>query len=126
MPLLNNQPKSEEELKLLAKWNKVRRYVFTHFGKKPDLNALLFLIGMNEVGKQQANYSKEEKQDLMHVAICKLFEADGYFSFEKKDNEGWPHYQVLKHLPKSALNEQENLIKQKIIHYFESLKIIEF
>ena len=42
------------------------------FGKKPDLEAILFLIGMQEYGQLKDKFTKEQKQDLMHVAVCLL------------------------------------------------------
>ena len=70
--------KSEKELKLQERWFDVRRVVKTRFEKRPDINAILFLIGINELGFIKETWEKEEKQDLMHVAICALFEKDGF------------------------------------------------
>src|SRR6188472_126179 len=79
-----------EEWQLEFEWLRVRHWVKDRFGKKelPDLNAVLFVIGMQEVGKALPKYTKEEKQDLMHVAICHLLEEEGYFQFEGFDADG--------------------------------------
>lgn len=122
MPLLNEN--SATDLKLMEDWFAVRRFVKNQFGKRPDINAILFLIGINELGKHQAEWSKEEKQHLMHVAICKLFESEGYYRFEKLDEEGWPHYFNLKPLPNIHLKNQEALLKQKIVSYFKEKEYI--
>ncbi len=47
--------------------------------KPKDLNAVLFIIGVQELGKGARNFSKEEKQDLMHIAICKVLSLAGYY-----------------------------------------------
>lgn len=116
---LLRQGKSEKELQLQAKWFEVRRFVKEKFKKRPDINAILFLIGMNEVGIVKETWEKEEKQDLMHVAICTLFIKEGYYKLKSIDQEGWPHYEKQKDLPNMLLKEQENTLKAKIIDYFE-------
>jgi hypothetical protein len=89
-------------------------------GKRPkDLNAVLFLIGVQELGKGAINYSKEEKQDLMHIAICKLMSLEGYYQLEGVDQEGWPHWKLIKKLPHFDLMEQEKLLKVQALEYFE-------
>jgi hypothetical protein len=88
------------------------------FGKKPDVETILFLIGVQESGFNQLKYTKEQKQDLMHVAVCALLESSGFFEFESKDDEGWPHYKQLKHMPPMDAIQQENFLKDHILLYF--------
>jgi hypothetical protein len=99
-------------------WNLEARLV-ERFGKKPDVEAILFLIGIQETGFMQKIISKEQKQDLMHVAICTVLLQSDYYSLEGKDGDGWPHYKQLKELPVMALPEQENFLKDHILLYFE-------
>ncbi|HEY8401574.1 MAG TPA: hypothetical protein VIK89_09950 [Cytophagaceae bacterium] len=100
------------------KWKQVELKFIRLTGKKPNLNTILFLIGVQEVGKGKRQYKKEEKQDLMHVAICKLLSLSGFYELEGYDEEGWPHYKLLKPLPHFDLLEQEKLLKMHIIEYF--------
>ncbi|MCD8528888.1 MAG: hypothetical protein LRY27_02720 [Chitinophagales bacterium] len=116
MPLLNN---NEKDISHLEDWLAVRRFVKETFGKRPDINAILFLIGMNEVGQVKETWSKEEKQELMHVAVCRLFENEGYYQFMSEDKDGWPHFENIKPLPNIHLKEQETWLKEKIIQYFK-------
>src|SRR5688572_6596501 len=83
-----------EDWQVDFEWLRVRHWVKDRFkkGDLPDLNAVLFLIGMQEVGRTQQKYTKEEKQDLMHVAICHLLSEEGYFEFLGMDEDGWPHW----------------------------------
>ena len=120
MPLLNEH-KSEDDKSFALRWYEVRNRVKNEFGQRPDINVMLFLIGMNEVGIVKEKWEKEEKQDLMHVAVCKLFESEGYFTLEGTDDDGWPHYEANKNIPKLVLKEQDELLKRKIVEYFESL-----
>lgn len=121
MPLLSkniNEPNATEG------WFAVRKFIKDRFGKRPDINAILFLIGMNELGVFKEKWEKEEKQDLMHIALCKLFEDEGFYKFLYKDEEGWPHYQNLKPMPDIHLKDQEALLKEKIVQYFNKNKLI--
>lgn len=118
MPLLNEN-NADVDLKLQEDWFAVRRFLKSQFNKRPDLNAILFLIGMNEVGKTKENWQKEEKQDLMHVAICRLFEPDGFYTETHKDADGWPHFECLKPMPKIDIKKQDGLLKKQITRYFK-------
>ena len=55
----------------------------------------------------------------MHIAICTLLEPYGYYSFEGRDEEGWPHFRKVEDLPALAAADQETLIKRAIIQYFQ-------
>ena len=104
---------------LQQRWWDLEAKLLERFGKKPDVEAVLFLIGMQETGFMQDNISKEQKQDLMHVAVCTLLSQSGYYILEGNDEEGWPHFKQLKELPEFSLIEQENFLKDHILLYFE-------
>lgn len=88
--------------------------------KKPkDINAILFLIGVQELGQGTRSFTKEEKQDLMHIAICKILSKDGFYELEGTDQDGWPHWILKQKLPYVNLLEQEKLLKMYILDYFE-------
>jgi hypothetical protein len=104
---------------LQARWWKLEEKLMERFGKKPDMESILFLIGIQELGDIQAKFSKEQKQDLMHVAVCTLLAPSGYYELEKVDEEGWPHYRQLKSLPPMDLLTQENFMKDHVLMYFD-------
>jgi len=103
-----------------SRWWSLEEKLMSRFGKKPDMEAILFLIGIQEVGDFQTKFSKEQKQDLMHVAVCTLLSPSGYYELEMVDEEGWPHYRQLKSLPVFNFIEQENFMKDHILIYFEN------
>jgi len=121
MPLLNDKNKSDEEKSFSLRWYEVRNRVKEQFGQRPDINAMLFIIGMNEVGIVKEKWEKEEKQDLMHVALCKMLSTEGYYKLMGNDDDGWPHYEAVQGLPPLDLKEQDELLKRKIVEYFEAL-----
>ena len=102
-------------------WLRVKHLVKDTMGLKqlPDLNGILFLIGMQELGRWKEDFSKEEKQDLMHIAVCRLLSYDGYYEFVGRDGDGWPHYKLLKGVPEKGVKNQETLLKHKVIQYFD-------
>ncbi|MDB5246294.1 MAG: hypothetical protein JWQ40_688 [Segetibacter sp.] len=104
---------------LQTRWWNLEAKLVERFGKKPDMEAILFLIGMQETGFVQKKITKEQKQDLMHVAVCTLLSQSGYYLLEGKDEEGWPHFKQLKEIPALQLIEQENFLKDHVLLYFE-------
>ena len=102
-----------------TRWWDLERKLMEKFGKKPDLESILFLIGLQETGLSQEKISKEQKQDLMHVAVCTVLQPSGYFIFEGKDPDNWPHFKQVKEMPAYNLPEQENFLKDHILLYFE-------
>jgi hypothetical protein len=108
-----------------SRWWALEEKLMIRFGKKPDMEAILFLIGIQEVGDFRTKFSKEQKQDLMHVAVCSLLSPSGYYELEMVDEEGWPHYRQLKTLPVFNFIEQENFMKDHILLYFENQELNE-
>jgi len=111
----------KKDLELERKWQALRLALKDNVGRKPkDMNAILFLIGVQELGKGPHSFSKEDKQDLMHIAICKVLSLSGFYRLEGTDENGWPHWVLEKKLPHFDLLEQEKLLKMHVIEYFEN------
>ena len=113
---------SEELIELEKKWLALRQKLKQQFGKAPDMNALLMLIGIRELGSLKTKFTKEEKQDLMHIATCRLLSTSGYYELEGLDKEGWPHWNVIRKLPVMNLQQQEDLLKEHILDYFNEME----
>lgn len=110
----------KKDLELEKSWQILLGKLGRIVGKKPkDLNSILFLIGTQELGQGKKSFSKEEKQDLMHIAICKVLSYSGFYELEGLDEDGWPHWKLKKELPHFDLLEQEKLLKMHILEYFE-------
>ena len=106
----------KRDLEQERNWNTLLVELERIVGKKPkDLNGVLFLIGLQELGKGPKQLSKEEKQDLLHIAICKVLSLAGYYQLEGLDEDGWPHWKLVKNLPGFDLMEQEKLLKIQIM-----------
>lgn len=110
----------KKDLELERSWQALLNIIKEMVGKRPsDLNGVLFLIGVQELGQGKRNFSKEEKQDLMHIAICKVLSLSGFYELEGLDEQGWPHWKSVKKLPHFDLLEQEKLLKLSVLDYFE-------
>ncbi|MCU0338345.1 MAG: hypothetical protein MUE30_00550 [Spirosomaceae bacterium] len=116
-----------KDIEVETTWEELRETLASILGKKPaDLNSVLFLIGVQELGKGALNFTKEQKQDLMHIAICKVLSLSGFYELEGLDSDGWPHWRSTQKLPHFNLLSQETLLKVHVIRYFkEELKLLQ-
>ncbi len=107
---------------LTTKWNKLLQQFKQDFGiDKADLNGILFLIGVQELGKGPLMFSRGQKEDLLHIATCRVLSIDGYFRLEGHDHDGWPKWQPTSKQLDLNERDKEQLIKQLIIKYFSDI-----
>jgi hypothetical protein len=109
---------------LQSRWWKLEEKLVERFGKKPDVETVLFLIGIQELGEIKEKFTKEQKQDLMHVAVCTVLLPSGYYEIEGVDGEGWPHFKQLKAVPEMNPIQQEAFLKDHILLYFQNNDVI--
>jgi hypothetical protein len=110
---------------LQVRWLKLRIKLKEQYGIKPDMNGVLLLIGIQELGQGPQEFSKEQKQDLMHIAVCTILMASGYYTLDGLDDEGWPHFTQIKALPLLETYEQENFLKDHVLLYFGNLGFLD-
>ena len=115
----------DEQLK--NRWNNVVQILSNQFaeGDVLDLDAIIYLIGVQELGKVHQTFTKDEKLNLMHIAICRLLEPYGFYEFDFVDKDGWPHYSVKEELPPLKAGEQSVLMKEAIVNYFLEKEVID-
>ncbi|HLA55979.1 MAG TPA: hypothetical protein VK623_07750 [Flavobacterium sp.] len=115
------------DIQLKERWEKLVNILSDQFsqGEDLDLDAIIYLIGVQELGKVHQKYKKDEKLNLMHIAICRLLEPYGFYEFEYFDKEGWPHYKVKEELPPLKAGEQSVLMKEAIVNYFLEKELID-
>ncbi len=114
----------DEQLK--ERWGAVVKMLGARFADDQilDLDAIIYLIGVQELGQLHRKFKKDEKLNLMHIAICRLLEPYGYYKFDYVDEEGWPHYTILEQLPPLKAGEQSVLMKEAIVQYFIEKEVI--
>ncbi len=104
------------------KFNQLQERLANDFdSEKPDIKVMLFLIGVQELGQGPKKFSKRQKEELMHIANCRLFSELGFYELEGLDQDGWPHWKLIKPIPSYTLLEQEMIIKSLIVAYFDNL-----
>lgn len=115
------------DIKLKERWEELVFKLSEQFsqGEDLDLDAIIFLIGVQELGKVNQTFKKDEKLNLMHIAICRLLEPYGFYEFDFVDQDGWPHYKVKETLPHLKAGEQSVLMKEAIVNYFVEKQYIE-
>ncbi|UKT63750.1 hypothetical protein [Pedobacter mucosus] len=105
-----------------AKWKVLQERIAKEFDSDfPDLKVMLFLIGVQELGKGAKKYSKRQKEELMHIATCRLLSEMGFYELEGLDQDGWPHWNLIKAIPPYTMLEQEMLMKSLVVSYFEDI-----
>jgi hypothetical protein len=107
--------------RLQHRWALLLAAIKDNFGKKPDLEGLLFLIGVRELGALPQDFTKEQKVDLMHIAICAVLAPSGFYKLSHQDQDGWPHWEQLKPLPHVDIFSQEVFLKSHIVDYFADI-----
>ena len=112
--------------KLKEDYEKILEILAAKFGdgEKLNVDAIIYLIGVQELGQGAREFKKDDKVNLMHIAICRLLEPFGYYEFDFYDADGWPHYKVLEELPPLKTGEQTVLIKEAIVLYFNAQELI--
>ena len=109
-----------EQINEAELWQKVESFFEVNFQteKNVEIETILFLIGVQELGSGRQKYSKDDKVNLVHIAVCRLLEPFGYYKFSHYDDDGYPHFEQLEELPELKPNEQQLLMKKAIIQYF--------
>ncbi len=107
-----------------TRWKTLTERLESQFGENIDLEAILFLIGVQELGDGARKFKKDEKLNLIHIAICTVLVPFGYYRFSHNDEDGWPHFDQLKKLPFLSDSEQKLLMRKAVLDYFEETGII--
>ncbi len=103
-------------------WKSLQLKLANYFDNEaPDVKGILFLIGVQELGQGPKKFSKRQKEELMHIATCRLLSDLGFYELEGVDQDGWPHWKKIAPIPNYTLFEQELLLKQLIITYFSDM-----
>ncbi len=107
------------EMDVKLEWEKVKLFVKQRFNEDLDVQSILYIIGLQELGKNHQPLKKEQKIDVIHIGICSVLLPLGYYQKNGLDDEGWPHYTNIKKLPNKVVGElQDVFMKKAIINYF--------
>ncbi len=112
--------------KLKERWELLVKKLSEQFsdGDPLEIDGIIYLVGVQELGSLHRSFKKDEKVNLMHIAICTLLEPYGYYDFDFFDEDGWPHFKVREQLPPLKAGEQSILMKEALVNYFVEKKYI--
>ncbi|MEL6916385.1 MAG: hypothetical protein AAFO99_01515 [Bacteroidota bacterium] len=115
------------DIQLKERWDQLVIKLSAQFadGDTLELDAIIYLVGVQELGQYHKKYKKDEKLNLMHIAICRLLEPYGYYEFDFFDEDGWPHYTIKEELPPLKAGEQSVLMKEALVNYFMEKEYID-
>ena len=99
------------------KWSRLLEKLENQFDQEMTLKGVLYLIGVQELNLGIKQYEREEKVNVLHVAVCKILTPFGFYKFDKIDEDGWPHYVELRAMKNLSESQQELLMKEAIINY---------
>lgn len=118
MKLIAKHMARDEQLR--ERWELLVQKLSAQFsdGDPLELDGIIYLVGVQELGNFHRKFKKDEKVNLMHIAICRLLEPYGYYDFDFFDDDGWPHYKVKEQLPPLKAGEQTVLMKEALVNYF--------
>ena len=82
-----------------------------------EMEGVLYLIGLQELGKIHQQFKKDDNVNIIHIGICTVLEPFGYYRFDFYDDDGWPHFVLVEELPVLKPGEQAILMKEAIVDY---------
>ncbi len=111
---------------LKDRWEKLVEVLTDKFsdGEPLDVEGMLYLIGLQELGQIHRKFKKDDNIDLIHIGICTALEPFGYYRFDFFDAQGWPHFELTEELPPLKAGEQSVLMKEAIVEYFLNREVI--
>ncbi len=83
--------------------------------------ALLFLIGLQELGFYPDGEDKKVKLELIRLGTAVLLERAGFLQRMGTDNEGWPIFVRHRPLPPANPADQRRFLRSQILDYFGAL-----
>lgn len=108
----------------MSNWKALQEVAKARFGTELDHEALLFIIGLQELAMVNRSFKKQEKLEIMHIAVCVILEPYGFYKYSGRDAEGWPHFEALKPLPGLSPKQQHRLITEAMLQYFKNQDLI--
>jgi hypothetical protein len=113
-----------DDLVLKDRWDSLVSEISTRFGRKPDIDSLLFLIGVQSVGRgYEPDIPKERKQSLIMEGSYLAFETIGVYQRVGMERNGFWIWQKNFDLPELTVDEQEKLLQVGILNYFEQVPL---
>ena len=121
------QSKARDQ-QLKDRWEQLIAQLTNQFSETEEIEieGILYLIGLQELGKIHQRFKKDDNVNIIHIGICTVLEPFGYYAFDFYDDDGWPHFVLLEELPVLKPGEQTVLMKEAIVDYFLEKDLIQY
>jgi hypothetical protein len=110
--------KKMREMNAPDNWKDLCKHLTMMFGIEVDMNGVLFLIGIREMGLLFREFSKEEKLNLINLGSCTLYKEMGLVEISGEDNERWPVFRQKTLAPVIAEELKLKTLQDCAIRYF--------
>jgi hypothetical protein len=110
---------------ILSDWQLLQNKLKERFGSEMDHDAILFMIGLQELDKPYKNYKKDEKLEVMHIGVCTVLAPYGFYEYKGRDDDDWPHWELKENLPYLDAKQQNRLMNDALIEYFKKINFFE-
>ena len=108
----------------MEKWNKLLEILKNKFETELDITSILYLIGVQELGRGFEEFSQEEKMDLIDMAKAKLLSGLGFFIDKGVDKEGWSVFERAENYTELLEKNKDFSLQNLIIEYFEKQDVL--
>jgi hypothetical protein len=105
--------------KIISDWQNLQNKLKERFETEMDHDAILFMIGLQELDKPYRTYKKDEKLEVMHIGVCTVLQPYGFYEYKGRDDDDWPHWEVKEQLPHLDAKQQNRLMNDALIDYFK-------
>jgi hypothetical protein len=100
-------------------WNELLLLLNEKFGNVDSLTNVLYLIGVQDLGKGFQAFTRQEKMQLIHIGGCRLLSRWDYYLLKGHDENYWPQWQMNPQQPLPGHHKREQLMKESAILYFQ-------
>ncbi len=104
---------------MISDWQLLQNKFKERFDSEMEHDAILFMIGLQELNKPYQTYKKDQKLEVMHIGVCTVMEPYGFYEYKGRDDDGWPHWELKEQIPHLDAKQQNKLMNEAIIDYFK-------
>lgn len=104
---------------MISEWKQLQLKLKERFGSEMDPDAILFMIGLQELDKPNRKYKKDEKIDIIHIGVCTVLAPYGFYEYKGRDDDDWPHWELKEQIPFLEPKQQNKLMTEALIDYFK-------
>ena len=90
-------------------WQELIQSFKLDYDETPQVDAVLFVIGLQELNIPFERLTKDQNLDVIHIGLCAVFIPLGYNEPIERDQDGWIHFKPINKFQKLTSKEQEEV-----------------